>query len=139
MRTCVTCKVHKPETAYKFRSGYYKHTCKSCLNKDQKIFNKAWKQSNRSKCNSLQANRHATKLQRTVPWADKAAIAVIYRQAQQSNQTVDHVIPLQGTKVSGLHCEDNLRVLPHSDNFGKCNKFDESLLVPLYTNYWKNS
>jgi hypothetical protein len=40
---------------------------------------------------------------------------------------VDHVIPLQGETVCGLHWEGNLQVLPKIDNIRKSNRLLESL------------
>jgi len=36
---------------------------------------------------------------------------------------VDHIIPLQGKKVCGLHTANNLQVIPMSDNRKKNNQF----------------
>lgn len=37
---------------------------------------------------------------------------------------VDHIVPLQGDHVSGLHVESNLQVIPATDNIRKRNKVD---------------
>ena len=36
---------------------------------------------------------------------------------------VDHIIPLQGKNVSGLHVFSNLRVIPGEENVKKSNKY----------------
>lgn len=37
---------------------------------------------------------------------------------------VDHIIPLRGRRVSGLHVPTNLRVIPRAENQRKTNKFE---------------
>lgn len=39
---------------------------------------------------------------------------------------VDHVIPLQGRTVSGLHVAGNLRVITASENVKKHNRYEDS-------------
>lgn len=45
------------------------------------------------------------------------------------NWHIDHIIPLKGANVCGLHVWNNLRVIPESVNLSKGNTFDESLLT----------
>lgn len=69
-----------------------------------------------------QANYRASKLQRTPPWADLNKIKDIYDNCPEGYH-VDHIIPLNGKFISGLHIETNLQYLPAIDNIRKGNKF----------------
>lgn len=69
-----------------------------------------------------------SKIQRVPPWADIEKIKAIYQEAKRTGMTVDHIIPLRGQTVSGLHVENNLQLLPGSVNYSKGNKFTENLL-----------
>jgi 5-methylcytosine-specific restriction endonuclease McrA len=68
--------------------------------------------------------------QATPKWAELNVIKEIYIRAQRlSKETgipheVDHVIPLQGKLVSGLHVPANLQILTESENTSKNNKFN---------------
>jgi hypothetical protein len=68
--------------------------------------------------------------QRTPTWADQQDIAAVYeRAARVAAETgiphhVDHVIPLQGKLVSGLHVANNLQPIPARDNILKSNRFE---------------
>ena len=67
----------------------------------------------------------------TPPWADKSAITDLYVLAKVlSRETgmqldVDHVVPLRGRLVCGLHVGTNLRLLPRRENQLKHNRFAE--------------
>jgi hypothetical protein len=65
----------------------------------------------------------------TPAWADQARISQIYRGCPDGFH-VDHVVPLHGKTVSGLHVPENLQYLPAVDNMKKGNKFDSSSIVP---------
>lgn len=62
-------------------------------------------------------------------WADKEKINKIYKEAKELTKTtgiiyeVDHIIPLQGKNVCGLHTENNLQIITRSKNRKKSNKF----------------
>lgn len=61
---------------------------------------------------------------RVPSWADQEKIKAIYQEAERTGMTVDHIIPLQGRLVSGLHVENNLQLLPGSVNYSKGNSFE---------------
>lgn len=68
------------------------------------------------------AKYRAAKLQRTPEWADDQAIKEFYKNCPKGYQ-VDHIVPLQGELVSGLHTLSNLQYLSAEDNHKKGNKF----------------
>lgn len=69
-----------------------------------------------------QATREAKKLQQLPLWADRDKIKEIYKNCPEGYH-VDHIVPLQGELVSGLHVETNLQYLLAKDNLQKGNKF----------------
>ena len=82
------------------------------------------------------AKRRAAQDQRTPAWSDSDRINEIYLIAAQIHAStgfeyhVDHVVPLQGELVSGLHHQDNLRIVPGPENLSKSNKFKPGALPP---------
>lgn len=91
-----------------------------------------WVKKNLGLVLASNANRRAAKLQRTPTWLsdfDKIKIKCLYQLAamrnKESGQTwhVDHIIPLQGEFVSGLHVPSNLRVIPAIENMRKSNHY----------------
>lgn len=81
-----------------------------------------------AKCAS-NAARRAAKLKATPSWADRRAIRRVYEDARSlvvvtgQKMHVDHIIPLKGRFVSGLHVAENLRPLPARENVKKSNRF----------------
>ena len=87
--------------------------------------NKQWKIDNPENCRATAAKRRASKLQRTVGWSDYLVIQMIYQDCPEGME-VDHIIPLQGKNVSGLHVAWNLQYLTPKENQEKGNKYDIS-------------
>lgn len=56
-------------------------------------------------------------------WADLKVIESIYEEARRIGKVVDHIIPLKGKNVCGLHVENNLQVMTKAENAAKSNKF----------------
>jgi hypothetical protein len=83
---------------------------------------KRWRDSNKDKTRLKSANERAIRLQRLPIWADKELIKEFYLNCPEGYH-VDHIIPLRGKLVSGLHIINNLQYLPAKDNISKGNKF----------------
>jgi hypothetical protein len=103
-RRCGMCNEPKPVEDFNLAPNY----CKPCFN----VYTKPYS-----------AERRARKVSATPDWADKEKIKEIYRNCPEGYQ-VDHIIPLKGEKVCGLHVENNLQYLTESDNIKKSNKFE---------------
>jgi hypothetical protein len=91
-----------------------------------------WDKANKGRVNFLNSKRYASKLLRTPAWLtedDLIHIRCLYQVAamrsRESGQKwhVDHIIPLQGETVSGLHVPSNLRVIPATENLRKYNNY----------------
>ncbi len=67
----------------------------------------------------------------TPKWANRFIIREIYDLARRRTLAtgfawhVDHIVPLLGKLVSGLHVENNLRVIPGAINVAKGNTYRE--------------
>ena len=100
-------------------------------NKDRAIANAvAFREANPGYATAKARKYQASKLQRTPPWADMSAIAELYAEAKRLEELtgiqfhVDHIVPLQGELVSGLHVPANLQLLPARENLSKSNSFE---------------
>ena len=95
--------------------------------------NNNWKKKNRGKANFWERQRELALLQRTPSWVledELFCIEEVYNLAALRTKVtgipwhVDHVIPLRGEKVSGLHVLSNLAVVPALYNIRKGNRYD---------------
>jgi hypothetical protein len=92
-----------------------------------------WAKQNAAKVNARTARRYACKTQATPKWLstdDHWMIGQAYELAALRTKTfgfswhVDHILPLQGKTVSGLHTPYNLQVIPGAENVRKSNSFE---------------
>ena len=111
---------------------YYEANRDDCL-----IRMKEYARNNPSKVSAHKARYRAAKFQATPQWLtidDNEKIEEFYRISQQLQLStceeyhVDHIVPLQGNNVCGLHVPWNLRVIPAKENLSKSNKLQEEIL-----------
>lgn len=84
-----------------------------------------WKKLNREAVNARTAARRAKKISATPNWLTKAhrkSITSFYKRAMELSMQlgipheVDHIVPLRGKTVCGLHVPWNLQVIPATEN-----------------------
>lgn len=114
LKLCNSCEMFLPITDFRVNShkddGLQSH-CAVCQS-----YATAQTQAGR------QAAYRARKLNATPAWADHTKIKGIYAACPEGYH-VDHIVPLQGDTVCGLHVEYNLQIIPAVDNLKKSNKF----------------
>lgn len=103
--------------------------CKKLVNKKYYDSNKhIWEnylEEHKSEYAFRNAKRRALLLQRTPKWLSNKDIEIIKQMYECAEGChVDHIIPLQGELVSGLHVPDNLQYLTPEENLSKNNKFE---------------
>lgn len=109
------------------RCSDWRHNNKDLANS----FSAAWSKNNPAKTAAQAAKRRAKLLKATPSWANIDAIQIEYDLAKWCSDVmgekyhVDHIVPLQGKIVCGLHVHNNLQVIPASLNLTKSNSFKE--------------
>ncbi len=85
--------------------------------------NKQYRKNDPDKFRVKDANKKYSKMRRIPPWSETEKINDMYRNRPEGMQ-VDHIIPLHGELVSGLHVFSNLQYLTVKENSLKSNKID---------------
>lgn len=143
MKTCSKCIETKELNLFysnkASKDGVYS-VCKLCVSKRhskwytankhvKSVRNTEWRKNNLAKVASYSSKQRADKFKATPKWADLKAIDVEYELARWCTEAtgteyhVDHIVPLKGKNVCGLHVHYNLQVITGLDNRRKNNKY----------------
>ncbi len=150
MKTCKICNTTKELSCFYVVNKTTKQRCARCsdcylqiqnnkrnenieeYNKNSLAYAKKWQQNNKGKVSFLARQYKLSKTKQTPNWLSEEQIKEILVEYELSawctevtgiKYQVDHVVPLRGKQVCGLHVPWNLQVIPAIDNIKKSNKF----------------
>jgi hypothetical protein len=89
-----------------------------------------WKKNNRARATANQIMRQISISLATPTWVNREEFFPYYVEAERLSMStgtkyhVDHIVPLKGKTVCGLHVPWNLQVIPAIENVRKSNFFD---------------
>ena len=148
MKRCAGCKPagipphHTPISEFNksrnVKSGL-QHHCRSCQ-RNWNVFNNPKRYGPnadpklKATTDACDARKRITRRLRRPVWLTKSedeAIRDLYAKRNEMNKrdgagtwSIDHIIPLQGKTVSGLHVVNNLEIVKTLDNLSKSNSWD---------------
>jgi len=133
-KVCAKCDVEKGLGEFyrqKTAKDGVQSWCKVCTkqyykdNKESiKQYGKQYREDNKERAKHHSAKRRAKKLNATPDWLTPID-SLIMRHAYETcpeGHHVDHIVPLRGKTVSGLHVPWNLQHLPATENISKGNR-----------------
>jgi hypothetical protein len=102
-------------------------------NTDKKAaYDKEFDKSHKAYRSALKSSNRAKRIQRLVSWDNELTTFVfeeavrlcdLRKKATGYSWHVDHVVPLNGRRVSGLHVWNNFAVIPAAQNMSKGNRY----------------
>lgn len=145
--TCVICEKEKSpfngccnkyasfRSSEKYREIYNKRYARENLERNRARV-REYQQKNKETYleyqNVYQAARRVLKKKAQPPWINIEEMKPIYKEMKKRNKIagrvafhVDHIIPLQGENICGLHVPWNLQVITAEENLRKSNKWSD--------------
>lgn len=143
-QVCSCCGAEKSyEEFYLHSDGRPRRQCKQCRNQKNNLWVKKnpdkvkkvpreiqnayvqkWRRANLAYDAARSQMYRATKLNQMPSWADAESIFQFYDNCPKGFH-VDHIVPLRGKTVRGLHVLNNLQYLPAKENISKGNRYAE--------------
>ncbi len=123
------------------RSAKYRDANREALREKGRAYQKTHPEVTRA----TSMRRIARKINATPAWVDHKAINAIYKECVRITQetgvrhSVDHIYPLHGRTVCGLHVSWNLRVITYLENCRKLNRLPSATEFPIYASVYSIS
>jgi hypothetical protein len=125
---CTKCGVSRDEGVFEEKRAVCR-PCRLKYKKEQrqrsfeqrKAYTKKYNAQNRGMVKHCAGLQRARKHGSIPVWADLKLIKDMYDEADHFGLQIDHIIPLNGKNVCGLHWEGNLQALTAEDNYVKGN------------------
>lgn len=100
-----------------------------------KIASERWKREHRDEYLAMvargNAKRRVAMLHAIPAWEEPEITDLIYAEARRRHLHVDHIVPLRGKNVCGLHVYYNLQLLTRLENARKGNRFKSEPIFAL--------
>ena len=132
---CKICHNANNKNAYDTDPSYYNKYSKEYYVSNKETIaerTKEYYQEHKAEYAARGIKYHTRRDQATVKWSNTAEMNKIYNLCPIGYH-VDHIIPIQGDSVCGLHTEHNLQYLLAADNISKSNKFNQDIYVHIIT------